>query len=60
MTLATRAMNDIDERKLKEGVRAMLSARPTKGKIPQPTKRNLKRRFRLEVVRGKPRMVEVE
>lgn len=53
-------MNDIDERKLKEGVRAMLSARPTKGKIPQPTQRNLKRRFRMEIVRGKRRMVEVE
>jgi len=38
-----------DRDKLDEGVRALLSAPPAKGKVPQPTKRDLKRRFRLEV-----------
>jgi len=53
-------MNDSDEAKLKEGVRALLSARPPKHKISQPTKRDIKRRFKLVTVRGKPRMVEVK
>jgi len=51
----------IDEKEFDKAVRALLNTRrPPKRKIPQPTKRDLKRRFRLEIVRGKPRMVEVK
>jgi len=53
-------MNDISEDELKAAVRAVLSAPRAKRKIPQPTKRDLKRRFRIDIVRGKPRMVEVK
>lgn len=53
-------MNDISEDELKAAVRAVLSTPRAKGKIPQPTKRDLKRRFKLVMVRDKSRMVEVK
>lgn len=53
-------MNDINEDQLKEAVRAVLGAPRVKRKIPPPTKRDLNRRFKLTMVRGKPRMVEVK
>jgi len=43
-------MNDVDERKPKECVRALLNTRPAK--------LDINRRFRLDVVRGKLHMVD--
>lgn len=50
----------IDEKEFDNAIRAVVSLPRVKCKIPQPTKRDLKRRFKLVMVRGKPRMVEVK
>lgn len=50
----------MNEKQFAEAVRAVMTRPPAKGKLPRPTKRDLKRRFKLKVVRGKPQIVEVE
>jgi len=51
----------MNEKQLAEAVRAVMSSRPAKDNPPpRPTKRDLKRRFKLKVVRGKPQMTEIK
>lgn len=50
----------IDEKELDRAIRAVMALTRVKGKTPQPTKRDFERRFRLEIVRGKPRMAGVK
>jgi len=50
----------MNEKQLAEAVRAVMLSRPTKDKPPPPTKRDLKRRFKLKVARGKPQITEAK
>lgn len=50
----------MNEKQLAEAVRAVMTRPPAKDKPPRPTKCDLKRRFKLKTVPGKPQMAEIK
>lgn len=50
----------MSEKQFAEAVRAVMTRPPAKDRPPRPTKRDIKRRFKLKIVRGKPQMVEIK